>query len=225
VFPFAPLTMIFVPIFLVINFKWEKYCVKKWYAKPKRIARGQSTGLVFTFFYLSTFIILGSTMGFYFLTSKTFAKDCNIQDDHVGLCASEVISDLCTVDTSSKYYPYFSSEANNYPHIICKDACGPFVSSVSNFEPLKDKMLGVYAVYFVWQVLFVYPYVPWFFVIVLALVIAIKVNSMDVLTYSSYNKEKEMEAHISTIEGERKKQEKTIKKLKQLSAAEEQKEE
>ena len=33
--PFAPLSIIFVPIGAYINFKWEKYWLKKLYSKPK----------------------------------------------------------------------------------------------------------------------------------------------------------------------------------------------
>ena len=33
--PFAPLSIIFVPIGAFINFKWEKYWLKRLYSKPK----------------------------------------------------------------------------------------------------------------------------------------------------------------------------------------------
>lgn len=227
-FPFCPLAMIFVPFFLGINFKFEKYCVKHWYARPKRIARGQSIGLVFTLAYLATFVLLGCTMGFYFLTTKSFAKSCSIQDEHLDLCAGALSSEnICTLDPNSEYYNFVKSlyGTSGYPTKVCHNACGPFVDATSNFTPIKDRMLSVAPVFIVWEILFVYPYLPWFLVIVLAIVVAVKVNSMDVLTYSSFNKERELEAHIAMIEAERKRQEKTIKKLKHLSNLDEHKDE
>jgi hypothetical protein len=68
----------------------------------------------------------------------------------------------------------------------------------------------------IWAAIFEYPYVPWFLVICLALSVAMRVNSFEVSKFASLNKERAMESQLQHIEGERRRQEKIIAKLKSI---------
>ena len=143
-FPFAPLSMIFVPIYLFITFKFEKYTIKKYYTKPKRPFKGQKAAFLYAIFYLLTYILVGLSVSGYFLTTKTLSKNCNIQDNYIGLCLDEVGdigNNLCTVDVSSKYYNYWGKEGT-YPGNVCESACGPFVGERSALSAFKDAITG-----------------------------------------------------------------------------------
>jgi hypothetical protein len=68
----------------------------------------------------------------------------------------------------------------------------------------------------IWAAIFEYPYLPWFLVITLAIVVATRINAFEVSKFASYNKERAMESQIQASEAERKRQEKIIAKLKSI---------
>jgi hypothetical protein len=72
----------------------------------------------------------------------------------------------------------------------------------------------------IWAAIFEYPYVSWFLVIALALVVSMRRNAFEVSKFASYNKERAMESQIQSIEAERKRQEKMIARLKSIEADE-----
>lgn len=186
-FPFAPLTMLFLPPALLVSFKWEKYCLKRYYVKPHRIGTGEKAGLTFAAFYLVTFVVQGCVVGFYFLSSKTLPKDCAFR-----------IGD--------------SAE--------CLFACGAFQRSTSNVEPFKHFVLATPVLGVAWRVVFDHPYIPWLAAVSLAIVIAVQANALDVAKLAAYTRERRMETHIATIDAERKKQERTIQRLKTIEGGE-----
>eukprot|EP01032_Pedospumella_encystans_P012745 gene12745-14720_t len=221
-FPFAPLSMIFVPAYVFITFKFEKYVIKRFYAKPKRPFRGQQAALVYAIFYLCTYVLVGMSVSGYFITTKTMAKDCAIQDDYIHMCTDALDADnICEADTSNEYYKMWG-KSGKYPANICTNSCGPFVGERSALSAFKDSITGTGTVSTIWDIIFVYPYVPWCAVIVLALVIATRVNLYEVSRYSSSNKERALESHIQGIEAEKKRQEKIILKLKAIEQEEQQ---
>lgn len=142
-FPFAPLAMVFVPFYLFITFKWEKFVIKRYYAKPKRPFRGQQAALLYAIFYLATYVLVGISASGYFLSTKTMTKDCSIQDDYVHMCADEVDSttNICTVDDNSQFYRFWG-ENGDYPAVICEEKCGPFVNDRSVLSAFKDPITG-----------------------------------------------------------------------------------
>jgi hypothetical protein len=140
-FPFAPLAMVFVPIYGFIQFKFEKYVIKRFYAKPKRPFKGQQAALLYAIFYMITYILVGMSVSGYFVTTKTMAKNCDIQDSYVELCQDDVQNELCTPDPSSDYYAFWGKK-NNYPRSICSLACGPFVADRSALSAFKDSITG-----------------------------------------------------------------------------------
>jgi len=216
-FPFAPLAMVFVPCYIFITFKWEKYVIKRYYAKPKRPFKGQQAALLYAVFYLCTYILVGMSVSGYFITTKTMAKDCAIQDEYVHLCLDPTLSNsnTCNVDSDNMYYKQWG-KSNNYPANICNQACGPFVESRNAVAGFKDAVLGVGALSTIWEVIFVYPYVPWAAVVILAVVVSTRVNAYEVSRFSSTNKERMLEGQIQASEAERKRQEKIILKLKTI---------
>jgi hypothetical protein len=140
-FPFAPLAMAFVPVYLFLAFKWEKYVIKRYYAKPKRPFKGQKAALLYAVFYLLTYILVGITVSGYFLTTKSMAKDCDIQDEYVHLCSDAVAGDTCHADSGSKYYSFWGKDGD-YPKVICENKCGPFVQERSALSAFKDSITG-----------------------------------------------------------------------------------
>ena len=125
-FPFAPLSLIFMPLAFYLKIKWEVWVMLKYNSRPEKTWKAQNSGVIFTSFYLCTEMIIGLPAIFYFLTTNTFPKDCDIQDSYVNLCADDVNNNLCTTDTSNQFYSSYGG--SNYPSNICSDACGPFVS-------------------------------------------------------------------------------------------------
>lgn len=213
---FCPFTLIFQPLFIGLAFKLNKNVIKYLYSKPKRPWKGQKAGLVYTSFYFVSWVLVGLSVVCYFLTSKTFPKDCNIQDNAVNLCASVVDSttNTCVMNPASAYYAYYSG--SEYPKAICEQACGPFTASSSNFSPLQITIAGNYIADTVWSVFFSYPYMPWVLAMILSVTVAMLKNSLDIVRLAANHKERVMEAHILAVEAERTKQDRIIKKLKSI---------
>jgi hypothetical protein len=221
-FPFCPMTLIFMPWFLIVGFKFEKNVMKYFYVKPKRPWQGQKTGLVYSSFYLISFVLVGLSVCAYFFSTKTFAKNCSIQDRFVHLCQDAVGSigtNQCTMNANSEYYHFYRSA--QYPRDICERSCGPFVDSASNLSPLHIWVTQRYPVKLLWDVILVYPYLPWSAVLVLAMMLVSVSNTLDVAKFSATSKERTLEAQLLSVEAEKKKQEKLLKKLQSIEATDE----
>jgi hypothetical protein len=217
-FPFAPLTMIFVPFYMYIGFRFENYTLKHYYSKPKRPFRGQQASLLYAIFYLVTFVLVGLSVSCYFITTKTMAKNCDIQDRYVGLCAeadSLDSNDVCAVSKSSKYYSIWGA-GGDYPAVVCLDACGPFVDERSGMAAFKDVVVGDSVLAVVWAAIFEVPYVPWFLTVCLAMWVAAGTNVLEVSKIASSSKERVLESQIQASEADRKRQERIITKLKSI---------
>jgi len=135
-FPFAPLSLLLFPFMIWINIKAECYAMLEFSAKPLKPWKAHQSGVIFTFFYLATLMLVGLPAAVYFLTTKTFPKDCMLQDNFVGLCSTSVSKTKLTCATSrnSDYYTTFGRISGGYPNAICANACGAFVQSSSNFQ-------------------------------------------------------------------------------------------
>lgn len=220
-FPFCPMTLIFMPWFLIVGFKFEKNVVKYLYVKPERPWQGQKAGLVYSLFYLISFILVGVSVCAYFFSTKTFAKQCSLQDAFVHLCADTVGSigpNQCTLNPSNDYYQFYRSTA--YPSALCERACGPFVNQATNLSPLHAWVTQREPVKIIWDVILVYPYVPWCLVLSIAMILLSLVNTLEVAKYSSVTKERALEAQLLSLEAEKKKQEKLLKKLQSIEVTE-----
>ncbi|KAJ1437470.1 hypothetical protein B484DRAFT_477389 [Ochromonadaceae sp. CCMP2298] len=207
--PFAPLSIVFVPPYLFLSFKAEKFCIKHLYSRPKRPFRGSQAALLYSVFYLLTYLLVGVTVSTYFFTTKTMAKSCDIQDDYVGLCLDEVEDDLCTPDKDSSYHTFWGQDSD-YPAIICQSACGPFVHSRSAAGTFKDSLLNYPVLLSIYEALFEHPYVPWVLFFSAVVLLSVRKNIADVAQYSVYSKDKALGAQTAASQEERKRQERVI---------------
>lgn len=176
---------------------------------------------MFSSLYLLTFIIVGLTVGFYVASTHTMAKACDIQDQYVGLCLDAVddSTNICTTDTGSRYYSRYGSGSggvSTYPSEICSPSCGPFVHHRGIAAVLVDGIIGQNVLSQLWDAFFVYPYLPWTIVVLLAVRNAILHNSLKVSKFAAINKDRLFEAQVQAGELERKRQEQIILKLKSI---------
>lgn len=109
----------------------------------------------------------------------------------------------------------------------CVHACGPFIYAESNLDPFQQIISRYTILTIFWQACFKYPYLPWFTIIMLSLLLAIKQNTLLIDRFTSVGKEKMLEAQIFAIDMDRKKQEKKLRKLKaiEISMLEDEKDE
>ena len=192
--------------------------------QPLRPFGGQSTELLFSSLYLLTFFIVGLTVSFYVASTHTMAKACDIQDQYVGLCVDGIVdgstNECITIDSSSQYYSRYGgggdSTSTTYPSMICSPSCGPFVHHRSIAAVLVDGIISQHVLSQVWEVLFVYPYLPWTIVVLLLVRNAMLHNSLKVSKFSASNKDRLFEAQVQAGELERKRQEQIILKLKSI---------
>ena len=223
-FPYAPLSLVFLPFFLYITLKWEKYTTLRFQSKPKRPWKAQKAGTVFTMFYLISLFLIGIPSVIFFLATKTFPKNCDIQDDYVDLCAYHPYSgNVCTTDIYSPYYDsYGDPSVFRYPASICEKSCGPFVGvSGPNIIPFIEAIYTNSVLGGFYSALFYYPYLPWGLTIALFLILSLRNNSVDVIAYHSWSKERGLNTRILKLELEQKRQTKIIGRMRSIERAEE----
>ena len=139
-FPFVPMIVIFVPIVLFLSFKAEKHNTLKHRCKPHRPWKAQRAGSVFSLLYLISIVTIGLPMAIFFLATHTFPKNCDIQDNNIGLCSSSLnAQNVCLTDSTSPYYYLYGGEGlrgtfSKYPALICNHACGTFIPSTHSLN-------------------------------------------------------------------------------------------
>lgn len=217
--PFAPLAMTLVPIGLYIDLKWQVFFTKRLYTKPKRPWKAQKASLIFSAFYSFTYAILGISSLIFFFSTKTFPKDCAIQDAHARLCVADTYdsnTQTCQQNEDSKYHYIFRSDP--YPYVVCHGlkSCGAFVHESSAMIPLYDARDSLGAISWIWNLLLAYPYIPWTLVILLVIAVGLLHNSSTVTAQSSEAKIRELNLHIFSMSTEVKRQEAIIHKLKSI---------
>jgi hypothetical protein len=221
--PFAPALYIFLPFLMFTSFKLEKMILKHYYYKPLRPWKGQKAGFLFTSLYLSTFIFIGLSVSSYFFISNSFVKSCDMQDNSIHLCQSDTFdssTNICSVKTSSSYYDSYGKN-DNYPLSLCQDACGPFVNNEDNLQPFHRVIDSYFVLKIIWYLCFSLPYIPWVGCVIFVVLLFLHLNTIDVMKIISFNKERNMQSQILSLEAERKKQIKIINKLKSIESAEE----
>jgi hypothetical protein len=200
-FPFAPITIVFVPIYLAINIYWESWLTQKYLIKPIRPWKAQKAGKIFGLFYLSTVLLLGMASTIIFLNTETYPKNCDIQDDYVNLCSSSIdpATNICTIDEDSLFAISFDSNSE-YPKSICEASCGPFVSYEMGLTPLLQHVNSLSGLGFIWSSLFAYPYFTWFLIVFLLVYISLASNSANVNETASTGKINSLEVkHITLL--------------------------
>jgi hypothetical protein len=212
--PFSPLSLLFAPVFIYGTLKWQCYWILVCYRKPKKPWKAHKAMPLFSTFYLGTLVILCVLPCFYFLGSKTFAKNCDIQDKYVHLCNGTVSSDTmtCTINMDSKYSATYSGD---YPSQLCSDerACGAFIGDDNAFECIKKQLFRTDALHVIWTIGFSYSYMPWVVCIAVCIYAAVMKNSVRIIRTSSANKDKVYEAKILSLEAELAANSKKLSKL------------
>lgn len=197
--PFSPLILIFAPVGAYIVFKWEKYFIKKLYAKPKRSWKPHRANYIITLFYAITITVTMLGISAYLFLVPTYAKTCSIQDDYPHLCKYGYLNlsnTTCTTDSSNKYYSLYK---DNYPAVICDNACGAFINDYSMLSSFLSYIATIEFLNVIYQILFVYPYFPWAVIIFLSIFIAMIRNDSYVLKLTAFNREKGFEMQITSI--------------------------
>lgn len=225
IFPYAPITIIIVPIMLAILIKWEKWVLLHFYRAPKRPWKAQKAGVVFSIFYLVSFFVVGFPSSTFFFSIATFPKSCEIQDAFINLCESNsynATSQSCSaLNTRSSYYDLYSNPSycvGGYPSCICSSACGPFTLDSTNIAPFRTSILSIYGLDIVWAGLFTYPYGPWLLVSVFFLIAFLVANTMNVQYKVFAMKEQAMSSRIDALEASNKEKEKRLQKIKAFEA-------
>ena len=223
IFPYAPITIIIVPLMLFILLKWEKYIMLHLYRSPKRPWKAQKAGEVFSIFYLLSFFLVGIPSSTFFFSVSSFAKDCGIQDTYIHLCSNSTLdaSNDCSLRESSVFYNLYSDTSycsGGYPRCICTYACGPFVNDNNNIAPFRAKVESIYILNYIWEGLFTYPYGPWVIISVLFLTAASLGNSLRVQTKSFAIKETAMKTRMDALEASNKEKEKRLQKIKAIES-------
>lgn len=213
-FPFAPLAMVFTPVMVYIRIKREVHILMKYSAKPEKPWKAHYSGVIFTFVYLITLFITGVPAGVYFLTTKTFAKNCNIMDDYISLCASSIdpATQTCVKSQNSEYYSLFKDV--DYPAVLCNRACGAFVDKRSNLVPFKEAATNIKVLGAIWDAAFIYPYIPWFLFACLCVARAMATNSRIVASTLQEKKGALLQGRIEILEKEKKKLEKANERMR-----------
>ena len=223
-FPFAPQAMIFLPLAIYGNVKVEVFCMMAFNGKPERTWKSHQSGVIFTSFYVVTLCIIGIPTAIMFLSSGTFSKNCDLQDQFVGLCVDDIdtadnrCEKLKGLDSNNKFYDFYKDI--DYPKAFCEKSCGPFVSYDNSLTALKEVVFRIASLETVWKLLFDGAYVSWTIVIILVVNRYRAKNTRQTLSDSEAAKERVLNVQIESLEAERKKQEKVINRLKAQAVAE-----
>lgn len=224
--PFTPLSLIFSPIMLALRFKWEAWVSSNYSSKPKKPWQVHAAGRTFTIFYLITLVFIGVSSSFFFLGKNTFAKSCDIQDDNVMLCLGSLnpVTEVCTIDPSSKFYSLYSDEnycSGGYPYCLChKDlACGPFIHEDIALNPFANRVDSLPFLGFIWDYFIVNSYGTWVLVGFLFIFASLRYNSFRVTKTAKVEKEAQFLAHIASLQAEQKRQQKIINRLRILEGS------
>ena len=219
IFPYAPITIVIVPIMLFILLKWEKYVMLHLYRSPKRPWKAQKAGEVFSIFYLLSFFLVGIPSSTFFFSVSSFAKDCSIQDSYTHLCSNSTNStnNVCSLRDSSIFFDLYNDPTycpEGYPACICNYACGPFINDNTNITPFRAKVESIFILDYIWEGLFSLPYGPWVIISVLFLTASSLGNSLRVQTKSFAIKETALKTRMDALEASNKDKEKRLQKIK-----------
>jgi len=93
-FPYFPYSVFFVLVFILINFKFDKWRLQRFMQKPLKPWSAKDSGSFFIKFYLtSTLVMVASTV--FFLSSRTFPKECS---SYIDLYSAKYSTSTITFD-------------------------------------------------------------------------------------------------------------------------------
>ena len=218
-FPFAPLAMVFLPLAFFVKIKWEVWVMLTYQARPKKTWQAQKSGLIFTSFYMATLTIIGLPAMIFFLSTNTFPKDCDIQDNYVHLCDGAVgqMTPARLIAPTNTTRP----TAPAYPSEICSGACGPFVSYDSSLMPLKNVIYNLTALKWIYIAMFETSYATWVAVILLLIARGFKANTIKIDKEHEEANERVISTKMAELEASARKANKALERMKRDRANEE----
>ena len=221
--PFSPLSMIITPFMIAATIKFERFCILKYYQKPKEQWKSQKAIFLFTYLYMLTVLLFGMGISLYFLNTETLPKSCSIQDTSIGLCTSTLSSNnTCVLDASSDYYKGTNQSTicgnAGYPKCICEGdlACGPFTTDQSALAPIRHFIYKLEPLKIFYEIFFVTSYGAWFLVIAALTIISLRRNTLKVDGAHFKDIEIERNLRIKVLEAENAKSKKTIARYKSI---------
>jgi len=219
--PFSPLSMIICPLMTAATIKFERYCILKFYNKPKEQWKSQKAIYLFTYLYMLTVMLFGVGFTLFFLNAENLPKSCDVQDRSIGLCSSALSSNFtCILDESSEYFKGNNQSTicgnKGYPKCICEDklACGPFVRDLSALSPIRQYLYEFEPLKILYEVFFVTSYGTWFLLIAALTIISLRKNTLKVNTDHFNDTEGEKNLRIKVLEAENAKSKKSIARYK-----------
>lgn len=229
--PWAPLTTIFVVLFFQLSFKFDKAFLFNYEAKPARPWKAQDAGSFFIKFYLLTYLMVGVSGVYYFMTNTRFPKDCSLQDATTRLCGSSaVVSDVCpSPDSTNSFYDWFATASGRsdygdkacsaYPACVCQGgmACGPFSDVSSAYSAISRQISRLSMVGAIYDQLTTNVLITFSLFVAGLLLAYFRQNTIRVQTTAIADKEREFESSLHALQLKVKKQAKTIQKLEASS--------
>ncbi len=217
-FPYAPLTLILMPFLLALRLKLEKIFTMKFYTKPTTSWTAYKAGRTFAIFFVLSLLLIGLPSLAYMISTKTFAKDCSIQDDALYICKDIAVNNTCeSINTNSKYSKLYTDDTKYcdvYPSCICSDACGPFVHETSAFQTFREIFKDNFVLHYFWYFSVQTSYGSWILALLFYIIASMKNNTIKANQSLYDTREQSLETMISTLEIEKKKYEKIMQRLK-----------
>lgn len=220
-FPLNPLVVVVMPLMLAARIKWEKTMTLRYYAKPKDLWQAHKAGSFFVLFYMASLTLVAVPALLLFLSQHTFAKSCSKQDNFIGLCTDDVdeTTNLCTMDTSSTYYDYFSDSTNcaeGYPACVCEFSCGAFMEYSNAFQSIRSMLYSFVSLKSLWQYVIAPSYFAWWLVGFFYVFTRLRKNTIAVADATFAEAERGYVTQIMALENEKKQHTKMINRLKLL---------
>ena len=219
--PFAPLLLIFSPIIIVVRFKFDIYMALNFYLKPISSLPASLVRKAFSMYYCTTAVFVGLTSTSFLLATRTFPKECAIQDRSVKLCVGDVVAGLCDLDTSSGYFELYSDSSycsEGYPACVCaRDIiCGPFLTETAAINPLSRYVESNTTLSVLWYLFMETSSGAWFLFLIAFISFSFRTNSFRITKEVKDETESKFEQQVTALTQDIQKQSKVIERAKQL---------
>jgi hypothetical protein len=222
--PFVPLALIIFAIILALRLKADVYFSIKFASKPGNSLSVHKFRQIYAKLLMLTAISVGVLSLFFLMSRTTFAKDCSIQDDYVGLCLNDLDSNnVCTsLNEDNRYYDAFSSLSvcpDGYPRCICNAdlSCGPFKKHSTALAQLQQSLTSYAFVEFFWAHFIEGSVGTWALVTIFYIEYNFRTNSYREIKCIRDEKDIQFSAHINSLNGILQQQQATLNKLNLIS--------
>lgn len=218
--PFVPLAIVLFSLIFAIRLKADVYFSIKFASKPANSLSVHKFRQIYAKLIMLTVVSVGVLSLFFFMSRTTFAKDCDIQDDYVGLCLSDLDSDnICSsLDKNNRYFDAFNSISvcsDGYPRCICNGdlSCGPFKEHSTALAPLQQSLTSYALINFFWSHFIEGSVGTWALVTLFFIEYNFRTNSYREVRRVRDEKEIKFTAHVNSLNAILQQQQATLNKL------------